>query len=135
MDVQHICIVTLILEKWPWVKVMTHRWVMDNKCVKYYSYPTLQWGVMVQTRIWNMYALRPWPWRYDLWSRSWHILGSWTTIVSNLEWVRSYHDVNRRTDRQTGWFLYIITIKWKLWKCKIIDMVRVCKKIPNFEQK
>ena len=33
-------------EIWPWVKVMTHPWVMDNDCVKYYPYPTWQWGVM-----------------------------------------------------------------------------------------
>ena len=29
-------------------------------------------------------ALWPWPWRYDLESRSWHILGSWTAIVWNI---------------------------------------------------
>ena len=34
-----ICILTLTLEIWPWVKVMTHPWVMDNNCVKYYPDP------------------------------------------------------------------------------------------------
>ena len=31
-----------------------------------------------------MCALWPWSWRYDLGSRSWHIIGSWTTIVWNI---------------------------------------------------
>ena len=31
---------TLTLKIWHWVKVMTHPWVMDNNCVKYYpAYP------------------------------------------------------------------------------------------------
>ena len=62
-------------------KVMTHRWVMDNNCVKYYHDPTWWWGVMARKRILGMCALWPWPWRYDLWWISWHTLGSWTTIV------------------------------------------------------
>ena len=45
-----VCTVTLTLEIWPWVKVMTHPWVMDN-CVKYYPDPTWQCGVMARTRI------------------------------------------------------------------------------------
>ena len=69
---------------WPWVKVLTHPWVIDNKCVIYYPDPTWQWGVMARTQILGMCALRPWPWRYDLGSRSWHTLGSWTTIVWNI---------------------------------------------------
>ena len=36
---------------WPWVKVMTHPWVMDNNCVKYYPEPTWQWRVMTRTHI------------------------------------------------------------------------------------
>ena len=32
----------------------------------------------------GMCALWPWPWRYDLGLRSWHTLGSWTTIVWNI---------------------------------------------------
>ena len=63
---------------------MTHPWVMDNNCVKHYLDPTWQWGVMVRTRILGMCALWPWPWRYDLKSRSWHTLGSWTTVVWNI---------------------------------------------------
>ena len=78
----YVC--TLTLELWPWVKVMTHPWVMDNNCVKYYPDPTWQWGVMTRTRNLGMCALWPWPWRYDLGSRSWHTLGSWTTIVWNI---------------------------------------------------
>ena len=30
----YVCTVTLILEVWPWVNVMTHPWGMDNNCVK-----------------------------------------------------------------------------------------------------
>ena len=112
-DFQYVCTVTLTLEIWPWVKVMTHPLVMDNNCVKNYPDPIWQWGVIAQTRISSMCALWPWPWRYDLGSRSWHTLGSWTTIVWNYIQIgqgsrklRPGHDVNRRTDRQTGWFLY-----------------------------
>ena len=83
-DFRYLCTVTLTLEIWPWVKIMTHPWVMDNNCVKYYPDLTWQWGVMARTWIFGMCALWPWPWRYDLGSRSWHILGSWTTIVWNI---------------------------------------------------
>ena len=69
-DFVYVCTVTLTLKEWPWVKVMTRPWVMDNNCVKYYPDRTWQWGVMARTRIFGMCAL--WPWRYDLWSRSWH---------------------------------------------------------------
>ena len=82
-DFQYVCTVTLTLEIWPWVKVMTHPWVMDNNWVKYYPDPTWQWGVMARTRISSMCALWPWPWRCDFGSRSWHTLVSWTTIVWN----------------------------------------------------
>ena len=44
---------TLTLEIWPWVKVMTQPLVMDNICVKYYPDPILQWGVMAWTRFWT----------------------------------------------------------------------------------
>ena len=107
-DFQYMCTVTLTLEIWPWVKVMTHPWVMDINCVKYYQDPTWQWGVMARTWISRMCALWPWPWRYDLGSRSWHTLGSWTTIVWNYIQIGQGstklwpgHDVNRRTDRRT----------------------------------
>ena len=52
--------------------------------------------------------------RYDLWSRSWHTLGSWTTIVWNIiqiehggEWFKVMAQTrrDRRTVRQTGRFL------------------------------
>ena len=84
MDFVYKCTVTLALEVWPWVKVMTHPWVMDNNCVKYYLDPTWQWGVMARTRNLGMCALWPWPWRYDLVSRIWHTLWPWTTIVWNI---------------------------------------------------
>ena len=85
-DFWYMCTVTLTSEIWPWVKVMTHPWAMDNNCVKYYEYPdpTWQWGVMAQTQISSICALWPWSWRYDLGSRSWHTLGSWTSIVWNI---------------------------------------------------
>ena len=57
---------------------------MDNKSVTYNPDPTWQWWVMVRTRIFGVYALWPWHWRYDLGSRSWHTLRSWTTIVWNI---------------------------------------------------
>ena len=78
---QYVCTVTLTLEIWPWVKVMTHPWVMDNNCVKYYPDPTWQWGVLARTRISSMCALWPWPWRYDLGSRSWHTRRSCNDLI------------------------------------------------------
>ena len=45
-----MCIVTFTLEIWPWVKVMTYPWVMDNNCVKYYPDQTSGNGVMARTR-------------------------------------------------------------------------------------
>ena len=39
---------------------------------------------MAQIRISGMCAPRPWAWRYDLGSRSWHTLESWTIIVRNI---------------------------------------------------
>ena len=35
-DFGYVCTVILTLEIWPWTKVMTHPWVMDSHCVKYY---------------------------------------------------------------------------------------------------
>ena len=42
-----------------------------------------RWGWTTNTRFLmsGFKNLRPWPWRYDCGLRSWHILGSWTTIV------------------------------------------------------
>ena len=126
MDFGYVCTVTLTLEIWHWVKVMTHPSIMDNNCEKYYLDPTWQWRVMDWRRILGMCALWPWPWNFDLGSSSWHILGSWTTIVWNIiqiqhdsegSWtiivwniiqIRQVvkklwpgHDVNRRTHGQT----------------------------------
>ena len=85
-DFRYMCTVTLTLEIWPWVKIMTHPWVMENNCVKYYPDATWQWGVMARTRIFGICVLWPWLWKYmyDLGSRSWHTLGSLTTIVWNI---------------------------------------------------
>ena len=82
-DFRHVCSVTL--EIWPWVKVMTQPWVMDNNYVKYYIDPTWQWGVMARARILGMCALWPWPWIYYRGSRSWHTFGPLTTIVWNIQ--------------------------------------------------
>ena len=49
-DFQYVCTVTLTLEIWPWVKVMTHPWVMDNNCVKLYPDRTREYEVMARTR-------------------------------------------------------------------------------------
>ena len=83
-DFGYECTVTLTLEIWPWIKVMTHPWVMDNNCVKYYQDPTWHRGVVSRTQIFDICALWPWPWRYDIGSRSWHTLEKWTTIVWNI---------------------------------------------------
>ena len=49
-DFGYVCTVTLTLEIWPWVKVMTHPWVMDNNCVKLYPDRTREYEVMAQIR-------------------------------------------------------------------------------------
>ena len=57
------------------------------------------------TKYWIL--LWPWPWVYDLGSRSWHTLGSWTTIVWNIMLLGKVvmqlfpgHEVYRRTDKR-----------------------------------
>ena len=122
-DFRYVCTVTLTLEIWPWV--------MDNNCVKYYPDPTWHWGTMSRTQIFGMCALWPGPWRYDLGSRSWHTLGSWTTIVWNIIQIREVgkklwpgHDVNRQTYRQGDYYIPhkalfaegIISQKWQSMK-------------------
>ena len=90
---RYVCTMTLTFQVWPWVKVRTHPWIMNNNCVKYLGL-TWQWGVMAQTQILGMRAL--WPWRYDL--------ESWTTTVWNIQigqrgkelWPG--HDANRQMD-------------------------------------
>ena len=44
---------TLTLEIWPWVKVMTQPWVMDNTYVKCYPNSIWQLGVKAWTRFWT----------------------------------------------------------------------------------
>ena len=67
IDFVYKCTVTLALEIWPWVKVMTHPWVMDNNCVKFYPDPTWQWRVMARTHLFCYVCtltltLEVWPW-------------------------------------------------------------------------
>ena len=100
------CTVTLALKIWPWIEIMTHPWVMDNTCVKYYPYQTWQWRVMARTRNLGMCALWPWPWRYDLGSKSWHILGPWTTIV----WILSTSNMAVRSYGPDTEFGYVCTV-------------------------
>ena len=75
------CDLDLRLRVMTLTKVMTHPWTMDNNCVKYYQDPIWQWGIIARIRILVMCAQWPWSWRYDLFWRSWHIFGLWTTIV------------------------------------------------------
>ena len=49
-DFQYVCTVTLTLEIWPWVKVMTHSLVTDNNCVKLYPDRTREYKVMARTQ-------------------------------------------------------------------------------------
>ena len=110
-DFGYECTVSLTLEIWPWVKVMTHPWVMDNKCLNIIQIQLCSEELWPGHGFW-VCALWPWPWRYDLGSRSWHTLGSCTIIVLNIIqigqvgtelWIR--HEVNRRTDRQGDSFI------------------------------
>ena len=57
--------VFLHFDLWPWFKVRTYPWFMDNNFVKYYQDLTWQWGVMSQTRTLRMCSPRPWPWVMD----------------------------------------------------------------------
>ena len=87
--------VTLTLKIWPWVKVITHPWVMDTNCKRYYPNQTVltaqQWVTcMVWTGIMAMCVVWPWPWRYDLISWSWRSFRPWTTIVWNITLIQ--HD-------------------------------------------
>ena len=86
-DFGYVCTVILTLEILHPVKIMTDPWVMDNNCMKYYpdTCTTRLWGVMARTQILGICTLWPWPSRYDLGSRSWHTLGSWTIIVWNIQ--------------------------------------------------
>ena len=82
LDNTNVVPVTLTLEIWPWVKVLTHPRVMDSNCVKYYPDQTAVRGNGLDTDFGlGMCALWTWPWRYDLGLRSWHTIGTWTTVV------------------------------------------------------
>ena len=114
-DFGYVCTVTLTLEIWPWIKVITHPWVMNNNCVKYYPDPTWQWGVMARTKILGMCALWPWPWRYDLESRSWHTLGSWTTIVRNIIQIQHGSEELWPRQRFCVFFVCTVTLALEIW--------------------
>ena len=110
------------------LKVIAHPLVMENTCVKYYLDPAWHWRVMARTRISGMCAQWPWPQRYDLGSRSWHTLGTWTMIVWSIIqkgqvvtelWPRTQSEqtdrltdgqTDRQTDGHTGWFPYTQTL-------------------------
>ena len=81
---RYMSTVTLTSDISPWIMVMTHYWVMVNNCVKYYSDPKWQRGIMAQTRILAMCVQWPWHWRYDLGLRSWHTLGAWSISVRDI---------------------------------------------------
>ena len=85
-------------------------WVIDNNCVKYYPDPTWQWGVMARTQILGMWALWPWPRRYDLGSRSWHTLWSCTTIVWNIKIQPGIEEL-----WPGHWFWVCVTLTLEIW--------------------
>ena len=86
-DFGYVCTVTMTSEIWPWVKVMTHPLVIDNKSVKYYPDPTWQWGVMAQTRILGTCAL--WPWPLEIWP--WIMVMTHPSVIDN-KCVKYYPD-------------------------------------------
>ena len=61
---------------------MTHSGVMDNNCVKRILIQLGNEELGPGHRFSGICA--PWPWRYDIGSRSWHTLELWTTNVSNI---------------------------------------------------
>ena len=85
-DFGYVCTVTLTLEIWHWVKVMSHHWAIDNNCVK------------LGSRAWHTLG----SWTIIVWN--------YIQIGQGSTKLGSGHDVNRRTDRQTdrqtGSFLY-----------------------------
>ena len=44
-DTDYLCIVTLTLEIWPWIKFMPHPWVKYNNCVNIFK--SRQGGQMI----------------------------------------------------------------------------------------
>ena len=74
--------------------------------VESYGPDTIRTDGQTNTRTLVKCALWPWLWKYDLGSRSWHTIGSWTTILLNIIQIQGYSrklwpglDLNRRTDR------------------------------------
>ena len=80
MDFGYMCTVTLTI--WPWV--------MDNNCVKYYPGPMWQRGVMAPDTDFGYVCTDLDLGRYDLGSKSWHTLGSWTTVVGDMTLDQSH---------------------------------------------
>ena len=115
-DFGYVCTVTLTLEIWPWVMVMTYPWVMVNNCEKYYLYLTWQWGVTTWTRILGMCELWPWPW--EIWP--------WVNVMTH-PWVMDnnclkYYPARTRGYKVVARTLHEQTDKWT-------DMV-----IPKYPQ-
>ena len=68
---------TLTLAIRRWIKVMIQLCDILSRC----NMAARSYG---PDTVLGMCALWPWLWIYDLGSRSWHTLGSWTTIVRNI---------------------------------------------------
>ena len=117
-DFRYMCTVTLTSDIWPWIKVMTHPWVMNNNCVKYYPDPTWQWGVMAWTRISSTsmctvsLTLEIWPW-VKVMTHPWVMDNNCVKLYPDRS--REYavmarsqcEQKDRQTDNgQTGWLLY-----------------------------
>ena len=68
-DFPFVCHVTLTLK-------ITHPRLKYNNYVNFYLNTTWQYWLMAQT----MCSVWPWPWRYNLGSRSWHTLGLWQQL-------------------------------------------------------
>ena len=63
------------------------------------------------THILGMCALWPWLWRYDLWSRSWQTLGSWTIIVWNI--IQIQHDSEELWPGHIFWVCALWPWPWR----------------------
>ena len=112
MDFGYVCTVTLTLEVWPWVKVMTHPSVMDNNGEKYYLDPTWQWRVMARTHIFCYVCtltltLEVWPW-VKVMTHPWVMDNKCEISRSNMA-VRSYGP-----DTEFG-YVCTVTLTLEVW--------------------
>ena len=113
MDFGHVYTVALILEIFPWFKVMTHPWIMDIICVKYYLDSTVARSFdpgtsfrCVCTVILIMEIMT-----HHL------VMGSYYCVKYYPDRTREYKVMaltqSEQTDRQTGQFLF--TPNLRLW--------------------